>query len=127
MNNPLCYTDPSGYFFKALGKCLKKNWRMLTAIATTVVMGYGVQLLSAFEAYGVASIVAATGGALADYVVTDSLKGAAIGAVAFVGGAAGNNPAGSRVVKDAYEAHVSKYGKDSAAYFEWTEHEKLAL
>lgn len=47
--------------------------------------------------------------------------------VAFVGGAADDNPAGSRVVRDAYDAHIDKYGKDSAAYFEWTEHEKLAL
>ncbi|MEJ6477003.1 hypothetical protein PQI63_22075, partial [Pseudoalteromonas piscicida] len=80
LNNPLSYTDPSGYFFKALGKFLKKNWRTLTSIAITVVTGYGVQLFSAFEAYGVASIVAATGGALAGYVVTGSLKGAAMGA-----------------------------------------------
>jgi RHS repeat-associated protein len=81
LNNPLSYTDPSGYFFKKLGKFIKKNWRTIAAIAITAVTGYGVQLFAAFEAYGVAAIIATTGGALAGYVATGSLKGAAIGAV----------------------------------------------
>ncbi|MGI5309460.1 RHS repeat domain-containing protein [Rheinheimera sp. WS51] len=27
LNNPMSYTDPSGYFFKALGKFVKKYWK----------------------------------------------------------------------------------------------------
>jgi pimeloyl-ACP methyl ester carboxylesterase len=46
--------------------------------------------------------------------------------VAFVGGAADDNPLGSGVVKKAYKTHIDKFGKDSAAYFEWTQHEALA-
>ena len=42
---------------------------------------YGVKLFTAFEAYGVAAIVAASGGALAGYVATGSVKGAAVGAL----------------------------------------------
>lgn len=29
LNNPMSYTDPSGYFFKALGKFVKKHWRTI--------------------------------------------------------------------------------------------------
>jgi hypothetical protein len=47
--------------------------------------------------------------------------------VAFVGGAADDNPAGAGVVRDAYNDHIATYGADSAAYFEWTQHEELAL
>ncbi|RJE73822.1 hypothetical protein BGP78_17785 [Pseudoalteromonas sp. MSK9-3] len=81
LNNPLSYTDPSGYFFKKLGKFIKKNWRTIAAIAITAVTGYGVQLFTAFEAYGVAAIVAASGGALAGYIATGSIKGAVVGAL----------------------------------------------
>ena len=81
LNNPMSYTDPSGYFFKKLGKFIKKNWRTIAAIAITAVTGYGAALFSAFGASGVATIIAASGGALAGYVATGSLKGAAVGAL----------------------------------------------
>jgi hypothetical protein len=40
LNNPLSHTDPSGYFFKALGKFIKKYWRpILAAVAAVVTYG----------------------------------------------------------------------------------------
>ncbi|GAA0856626.1 RHS repeat-associated core domain-containing protein [Aliiglaciecola litoralis] len=240
LNNPLSYTDPSGYFFKKIGKFLKKNWRAIASIALDYVtfgLGTGVWGLAGLSGLSTGTLVGwgAASGFVSGAVSTGSLKGAlqgafsgaifgAIGAsglsglesfaasgltggiisdlqggkfghgfisagigaamagrfgknpyaqvigsavvggtiskltggkfangalsaafatalradwnknptpkgsqVAFVGGAADDNPAGSRVVKDAYEAHITKYGKNSAAYFEWTEHEKFAL
>ena len=47
--------------------------------------------------------------------------------VAFVGGAADDNPLGAGVVRKAYDEHLDAYGLDSAVYFEWTQHEELAL
>ncbi|TMP26413.1 hypothetical protein CWB99_19105 [Pseudoalteromonas rubra] len=35
LNNPLSYTDPSGYLFKKLGKFIKKNWRVIAAAVAT--------------------------------------------------------------------------------------------
>ncbi|ALU44085.1 RHS repeat protein [Pseudoalteromonas rubra] len=81
LNNPLSYTDPSGYLFKKLGKFIKKNWRTIAAIGILAVTGYGVDLFTAFEAYGAAATIAATGGALAGYVATGSAKGAVMGAL----------------------------------------------
>jgi|GEM_PF-899267 len=53
-NNPLSYTDPSGYFFKKLkkvfkniGRAIKKNWRAIVAIAIVVVMPYALGVLGA--------------------------------------------------------------------------------
>jgi len=88
LNNPMSYTDPSGYFFKKLGKFIKKHWRTALSIAIAAVTGYGVDLFLAFENYSAALLIAGTGGALAGYVATGSLKGAAIGAftgAAFMG------------------------------------------
>lgn len=35
LNNPLSYTDPSGYFFKSLFKFVKKYWKTIVAIAAS--------------------------------------------------------------------------------------------
>ncbi|WP_083698047.1 RHS repeat-associated core domain-containing protein [Shewanella sp. UCD-KL21] len=32
LNNPLSYTDRSGYFFKKFGKFVKKYWRVFAAL-----------------------------------------------------------------------------------------------
>jgi len=77
LNNPLSYTDPSGYFFKKLGKFVKKYWR---AIAAVVIAVYAPYLLEAY--WGITNAVAsgAITGFLSGGVATGSLKGAVIGA-----------------------------------------------
>ena len=35
LNNPMSYTDPSGYFFSGLKSKIKKYWKAATAIAVT--------------------------------------------------------------------------------------------
>ena len=39
LNNPMSYTDPSGYFFKSLFKFVKKYWETIAAIVATVYLG----------------------------------------------------------------------------------------
>jgi RHS repeat-associated protein len=68
LNNPMSYTDPSGYFFKAIGKFVKKHWK------TIVQIGISVMTAGAGLAWAMA------GGALSGYVMTGSLRGALIGA-----------------------------------------------
>jgi hypothetical protein len=46
--------------------------------------------------------------------------------VAFVGGHSDDSPLGAKVVRNAYLQHIDDYGEGTAAYFEWTEHDKLA-
>uniref|UniRef100_UPI00215C34EF RHS repeat domain-containing protein n=1 Tax=Alteromonas lipotrueae TaxID=2803814 RepID=UPI00215C34EF len=77
LNNPLSYTDPSGYFFKALGKFVKKYWR---AIAAVVIAVYAPYLLETY--WGITNAVAsgAITGFLSGGVATGSLKGAVVGA-----------------------------------------------
>ena len=87
LNNPLSYTDPSGYFFKALGKFVKKHWRTIVAIGIAW-WNPGALL---FDSVWAAS--AATG-FVAGGVSTGSLKGALIGAFsgAAFGGLHGFDP-----------------------------------
>ena len=240
LNNPLSYTDPSGYFFKKTGKFLKKNWRAIASIAlgyVTFGLGTGVWGLAGLSGLSTGTLVGwgAASGFVSGAVSTGSLKGAlqgafsgaifcAIGAsglsgletfaasgfaggimsdiqggkfghgfisagigaamagrfgknpyaqvvgsaviggtiskltggkfvngalsaafatairadwkfdpvpkkstIAFVGGAADDNPLGAGVVRAAYNGHLAAYGPDSAAYFECTQHEELAL
>ena len=60
-NNPLSYTDPSGYFFKklfrAIGKFFKKFWKPLLAIAVAVILQQ-YYLPGVFESLGVSQAVA---------------------------------------------------------------------
>lgn len=70
LNNPLSYTDPSGYFFKGIGKFFKKYGRAIAAVAITAFAPQvGTQLW-----------VSVLAGAAAGYVSTGSLKGALVGA-----------------------------------------------
>ena len=75
LNNPMSYTDPSGYFFKSLKKLVKKYWRTALAIVATVYLG------PAASAYFGSTIA---GGAVAGFVAggiaTGSLRGALVGA-----------------------------------------------
>ncbi|BBO27135.1 hypothetical protein AltI4_15230 [Alteromonas sp. I4] len=68
LNNPMSYTDPSGYFFKSLKKFVKKYWKVALQI--------GITILTSGAGLGWAM----AGGALSGYVATGSLKGTLIGA-----------------------------------------------
>ncbi|MEZ7186603.1 RHS repeat-associated core domain-containing protein [uncultured Pseudoalteromonas sp.] len=68
LNNPMSYTDPSGYFFKSLKKFVKKYWKTIVQIGITVMTA------------GAGLAWAIAGGALSGYVATGSLKGALVGA-----------------------------------------------
>ena len=85
LNNPMSYTDPSGYFFKAIGKFLKKNWRTIAAIAASYVtfgLATGAWTFAAASNLGAAALIG--GGAAAGFVSgaisTGSLRGALQGA-----------------------------------------------
>ncbi|MFY8274639.1 RHS repeat domain-containing protein [Pseudoalteromonas sp. SSDWG2] len=105
LNNPLSYTDPSGYFFKALGKFVKKYWRVIAAavvtyftaglaaqwatgwaisagMTTTITMaGASATMLSTAGSIFVGAMSGAIAGAAGGFVATGSLKGAATGAL----------------------------------------------
>ena len=72
LNNPLSYTDPSGYFFKKLFKAIGGNKFLSTIISI------GLNFIPGCQAWCSAAFNAAI-----TYAVTGSLKGALIGA--FVG------------------------------------------
>ncbi|MBU1187685.1 MAG: hypothetical protein KKC01_01520, partial [Gammaproteobacteria bacterium] len=83
LNNPLSYTDPSGFFFKAIGNFVGKYWRQLVAVGIGIVTAgiasgaiWASLTLNSAAAFG----VAVAGGALAGYVSTGTLNGALIGA-----------------------------------------------
>ncbi|WP_105181790.1 RHS repeat domain-containing protein [Pseudoalteromonas sp. T1lg21] len=82
LNNPLSYTDPSGYFFKAIFKAIGKNkWlSSFISIALNFIPGCQVWCSAAFNA-------------AVTYAVTGSLKAAAIGFVASAISPGGMNPA----------------------------------
>jgi RHS repeat-associated protein len=79
LNNPMSYTDPSGYFFKALGKFVKKYWKTIAAIVVSVYLPGAGGLL---QGWGVTSTIAqgAITGFIAGGVATGSLRGALVGA-----------------------------------------------
>ncbi|KAF7781460.1 hypothetical protein PRUB_b0687 [Pseudoalteromonas rubra] len=85
LNNPLSYTDPSGYLFKKLGKFIKKHWRPILAVAAAVVT-YG----AAVSAFTVSSSITLANGAVltasyvstAGYIAAGAISGAVSGAIA---------------------------------------------
>ncbi len=84
LNNPLSYTDPSGYFFKSLWKGVKSAFR---AIAKVPILNAALQF-AACSFGGPAGCAAYA--AISTYAVTGSLKGALIGAfTAGIGGGQG--------------------------------------
>ncbi|MGI5309465.1 RHS repeat domain-containing protein [Rheinheimera sp. WS51] len=106
LNNPMSYTDPSGYFFKKLKKFVKKYWKAAVAIAVTVATygaasgwaaGWGmtqgfsmtvmgttstfVTGLSTAGAMTAGAIAGAAGGFVGGALATGSLRGAVNGAI----------------------------------------------
>jgi RHS repeat-associated protein len=90
LNNPLKYTDPSGYFFKSLmrgfHKFMKRYGRVVVAIGAAWVTGgvaYGVAYGLVGSSYGVLAVAAsgAVGGFVAGYVTSGTKQGAFKGAV----------------------------------------------
>lgn len=81
LNNPLKHTDPSGYFFKKIGRFFKKIWKPLVTVvavvASVVTLGAAAPI-----AAGIVASVGLTG--IAGTVAAGALAGAAAG---FVGGA----------------------------------------
>lgn len=85
LNNPMSYTDPSGYFFKALGKFVKKYWKTIAAIAASYVtfgLATGARKFAEIGNLSAGSLIG--GGAAAGFVsgaiTTGSLRGALQGA-----------------------------------------------
>ncbi|WP_283241213.1 SpvB/TcaC N-terminal domain-containing protein [Pseudoalteromonas rubra] len=97
LNNPLSYTDPSGYLFKKLGKFIKKYWRPMLAIVVAYYTGdwaNGLELFTSSIANG--AVTGAIAGGAAGAVGSGSLKGALTGAATgAVFGAIGANFTGA--------------------------------
>ena len=97
MNNPLTYTDPSGYFFKKLFKFVKKYWRAIVAVVATVLtygaasswlmsLGFSNMVTGAMSCYSVLSVgggvlAGAISGFVGGAIATGSLKGGLQGAL----------------------------------------------
>ncbi|RYV04074.1 hypothetical protein SOPP22_01340 [Shewanella sp. OPT22] len=77
LNNPLTYTDPSGYFFKKLFKFIKKYWRTILAVVVSIYLPGAITALT-----GVTNTIAlgAMTGFVAGGIATGSLRGALVGA-----------------------------------------------
>ena len=73
LNNPLSYTDPSGYFFKRLFKGIKKYWRQIVSIGMMFIPG--MQTFAMATWYNAAAVGVISGG-----IATGSLRGALVGA-----------------------------------------------
>jgi len=87
LNNPMSYTDPTGYFFKSLKKFVKKYWKpILAAVAAVVTYGAASSWLMA---QGFATMGTVGTGLAASCVNTLSFAGSMLagGAAGFVGGA----------------------------------------
>jgi RHS repeat-associated protein len=102
LNNPMSYTDPSGYFFKKLGKFVKKYWRVIAAAVVTYFTAGAASGWAAswgFSGAAAGAVSGAIAGAAGGFVATGSLKGAMVGAISGAAfgaiGAAGWNKAGS--------------------------------
>jgi len=89
LNNPLSYTDPSGYFFKSLFKAVKKYWRVIAAAVVSVVTygaasGWAAGWLAGTSLAGSQIAIGAIAGGITGFVgggiATGSLRGALKGA-----------------------------------------------
>jgi len=127
-NNPLSYTDPSGYF--SLGRFVKKWWRVAVAAVVTYITWGAASGWAATYAWGSTMGTTATltfaGGAVAGAIsgvvggaiLTGTLKGAVQGAFsgAVMGGVAGyfgNTYSAQRVAADSVAGGISSeiYGQ----------------
>ncbi|TQF67808.1 FG-GAP-like repeat-containing protein [Pseudoalteromonas luteoviolacea] len=94
LNNPLSYTDPSGYLFKKIGNFLKKNWRVIAAaVATYFTAGWAAGLAKSWvatmgltvqaTAAGLGTVTAiSTTGAVVAGAITGAISGAVGGYIA---------------------------------------------
>lgn len=93
LNNPLSMTDPSGFFFKSIGKFLKKHWKTIVAVGIGAFTGFiaapallgSVGTLAAVQgaAFGFGSAFSGTllaGGSVGD-ALRAGLRAGAIGGV----------------------------------------------
>ncbi len=123
LNNPMSYTDPSGFFFDKIWSAIKKYWKPIVAIIAAVVT-YGAASgwaaswgMTAMTTSGVGvglsvggyAFAGAAAGAVAGGIATGSLKGAAKGALtgAIMGGVTG---AGTGLSDSAYRLSLSAVG-----------------
>ena len=123
LNNPMSYTDPSGYFFKALGKFVKKYWRVIAAAVVTYFTAGAVANWAAGWAAGAfgagtkaaavagGALTGAIAGAAGGFVATGSLKGALIGAFsgAVFGGIGGGFNADSGFFAKGGAGHIGSH------------------
>ncbi len=118
-NNPLNYTDPSGYFFKGLVKWFKKNWKTVLAIAVAVAIGvYAPGLLGNWigNELLLKTVVGALAGAASGGIMTGTVEGALQGAKwgAISGATAHLVAEGAAVLGDVDDAHNLGLIKDGA-------------
>jgi len=134
-NNPLNYTDPSGYFW-GIGSWVKKNWKTVVAIAVAVVItvatGGGAAPAWASFFGGTFGGVVATGalaGAASGAIMTGTLRGTLEGA--FWGGVAAGTAFGVAEITssvmgispaDAHSATFYKAGMKGASAFKAVAH-----
>nr|WP_256261122.1 RHS repeat-associated core domain-containing protein [Shewanella sp. NIFS-20-20] len=90
LNNPMSYTDPSGFFFKKIGDFFKKFWRPIVAIVASIVTygaatGWAAGLLTGTSLAGSQVAIGAIAGGISGFVgggiATGSLRGAFKGAL----------------------------------------------
>ncbi|HEY0924141.1 toxin TcdB middle/N-terminal domain-containing protein [Rheinheimera pacifica] len=86
LNNPMSYTDPSGYFFKSIGKFVKKYWRVIAAAVVTYVTagaasGWAASWGFAAGTMGNAVVAGAMTGVIGGAIATGNLRGALAGAL----------------------------------------------
>lgn len=93
LNNPLSYTDPSGYLFKSVGKLLKgivkgvkkafsfikKNWKTIAAIAVGVFTGFALSAVLGVSGGLLGSMVSAAGYGFGSSFTGTLLSGGSIG------------------------------------------------
>ncbi|GAB1624086.1 hypothetical protein AAOGI_41360 [Agarivorans albus] len=121
LNNPMSYTDPSGYFFSGLKKFFKKYWKVVAAAVVSIVTYGAAAKWAAMWAYSafasstaqlVTGVVAgAISGAAGGLVATGSLRGAAYGALsgAVFGGIGASFKASSGVMQQGGVGHVAAH------------------
>jgi len=129
-NNPLNYTDPSGYFFSGLKNWVKKNWKQVVAIAITVATAGGAAWAGFFGgtfggAVASGTLAGAASGAIMTGTLEGTLKGALWGGVA-AGAAFGVAEMTSTIMgvspTDAHSATFFKAGMGKATAFKAVAH-----
>jgi RHS repeat-associated protein len=121
LNNPMSYTDPSGYFFKKLGNLIKDNWRIIAAAVVSYYTFGAVSgmllnsggLCAANLTLGQAMLAGAASGFVGGAIVSGNLRGATKGALtgAITGGVSQHLSASGTSFKDAsYRIAVSAAG-----------------